>query len=340
LISLGKFLRGQDEREDAPYIRALSLLVQGMELHTPDYNKEDYEHFRDGLARVQQKLSPEIPIPELLVLVGGAIGTLEEYNQRTAGRLRSQFQEMRSIIAAFGGAVATMVSASDASLARLGQIQSQLSAAEKIDDLRVLKTHLCDCLNGMATEVEEHRKNSASGMARLAEGAQEFEISVGRTHGPVASDPVTGLPARAGAEAALFKVAGSGVEAVAVVFAVKRLKQLNSRFGYEVGNGLLAGLSTYLGSGANPEEGLYRWSGPALLALISRNEPLDRIRQEIGRLVAGMPQHEITIGARMVMVPVSVGWAVFPVTRPVDRLVRQLETFVESQSSEDSYVTR
>jgi hypothetical protein len=37
---------------------------------------------------------------------------------------------------------------------------------------------------------------------------------------------------------------------------------------------------------------------------------------------------------------VSVGWAILPVTRPVDRLIRQLETLVESQSSEDSYATR
>src|ERR1022692_3097454 len=90
-----------------------------------------------------------------------------------------------------------------------------------------------------------------------------------------------GLPARAEAEAALSKVAGSGIQAVAVVFVMKRLKQLNSRFGYEAGNGLLAWLSTYLGSGANPEEGLFRWSGPALVAVIRRNVPLARIRQEL-----------------------------------------------------------
>ena len=340
MITLSRFLRSQDEDRYAPYVRALSLLVQGLELHTLDYNQDDYEHFRGGLARLQQKLIPQIPIPELLVLVGEAIQTFEEYNRRTAGRLHSQFQELRSIIATFSGAVATMVSASDTSLVRLSEIQSQLSAAEKIDDLRVLKTHLCDCLAGMATEVEAHRRNSASGMAKLAEGAQEFEISADRTHKRAVCDLVTGLPARAEAEAALSKVAGSGVAGLAVVFAVKRLKQMNSRFGYEVGNGVLAKLATYLRSGTNPEEGLYRWSGPALLAVITRDVPLDRIRQEIGRLGGRMPQHEIAIGARIVMISVSVGWAILPVTRPVDRLIRQLETLVESQSSEDSYATR
>ena len=336
MISLGKFLKGQDEREEAPYIRALSLLVQGMELHTLDYNKEDHEHFREGLARIQQELRPEIPTSELLVLVGGTVKVFEEYNQRTAGRLSSQFKELRSIIATFSSAVATMVSASDASLVRLREIQSRLSGAEKIDDLRILKTHLCECLSGMAAEVEEHKKNSAPGMARLAEGAQEFENSADRTHGRTASDHVTGLPTRTEAEAALSRVAGSGIQAVAVIFVMKRLKQLNSRFGYEAGNGLLAWLSTYLGSGANPEEGLFRWSGPALVAVIRRNVPLARIRQELASLIADMPPREITIGARRVAVPLSVGWMVFPVTA---RLVSQLDAFVDSQSAEDAYAT-
>jgi GGDEF domain-containing protein len=44
------------------------------------------------------------------------------------------------------------------------------------------------------------------------------------------------------------------------------VKQVNARFGYKAGDGLLAKLATYLGSAANPEQGLYRWSGPALLA--------------------------------------------------------------------------
>jgi hypothetical protein len=99
-----------------------------------------------------------------------------------------------------------------------------------------------------------------------------------------------------------------------------------------VGDGLLAGLSTYLASAANPEEGLYRWNGAALLAVITRNVPPDGIRREIGGLVAHMPQHEVTIGARTVMVPMSVGWAIFPVTRPVNKLFSQIDAFVESQS--------
>jgi GGDEF domain-containing protein len=332
LIAAGEIPRSQDGSADAPLIGALSLLLQGMELHTLDYNQEDYQCFRADLAAIQQKLLPETPVAELLVLVDEAIRTFAEYNQRTAGRLHAKFQELRAATAAFSGAAATMVSAGDASLVQLREMESQLSAAAQIDDLPTLKTPGSDAL--------ERQKNSAPGITRVAEGARELGTLANRIRGRTVADPVTGLPTRAEAEAVLNRVAGNGIPAVAVIFAVKRLKQMNSRFGYEVGNGVLAELSTYLGSGANPEEGLYRWSGPALLAIIRRNAHLDRIRWEIGRLASSMSEHEITIGARLVMIPVSIGWMAFPVTRPIDRLVRQLETFVEGQNAEDSYAAR
>jgi len=197
----------------------------------------------------------------------------EEYSRRTAGRLRAQFSESQSIISVLGNAIAAMASGSDASLARLREIQSQLSAAERIDDMRDLKKHLCECLSGMAAEVEEHRKNSTRGMSRLAEGTQEFENSIDLAPRQVVFDPVTGLPARVEAEAALFKVADGGDAAMAMVLALKRLKHVNSQFGYGVGDSLLAKLSKYLRSSGHLDEGLYRWSGPALLAIITGISP-------------------------------------------------------------------
>ena len=336
MISLGRFLRAHACAEDASYVRALSLLLQGIELHTLEHNHEDYECFQAELSGVQRGLFPNIAIPWMFVLVGRAIKALEEYSRRTAGRLRAQFTELQSVTSALSNAITTMVWASEASLARLRAIQSQLSAAERMDDLRLVKKHLCECLNDMAADIEEHRDKSKGGRARLAEGAQEFENSIDRAQRRVVSDPVTGLPARAEAEAVLLKIADSGVAAVAVVLTLKRLKQMNSRFGHGVGDSLLAKLSTYLQSGASLEKGPYRWSGPALMAIITRNVSFDRIRHEIGGLVADMPEYQIAIGERMATILASVGWAVLPVTCPVDKLVRELDEFVVSQSSDDS----
>ena len=320
MISLGRFLRAHACAEDASYVRALSLMLQGIELHTLEHNHADYECFQAELSGVQRGLFPNIAIPWMFVLVGRAIKALEEYSRRTAGRLRAQFTELQSITSTLSNAITTMVSASEASLARLRAIQSQLSSAERMDDLRLVKKHLCDCLNDMAADIEEHRNNSECGRAQRR----------------AVSDAVTGLPARAEAEAALSKIADSGVAAVAVVLTLKRLKQVNARFGHGVGDSLLAKLSTYLQSGASLELGPYRWSGPALMAIITRNVSFDRIRHEIGGLIADMPEYQVAVGERMATILASVGWAVLPVTRPLDKLVRELDEFVVSQSSEDS----
>jgi len=317
-------------------VRAIGLLLQGIELHTLDFNKEDYARFRTDMAKLQERLLPQVAEPQLYVLVGEIIKTFEAYNRQTSGKLRAQFSELQSIISTFTCAVAGMVSASDASLKRLGQIRAELGHAESIEDLRLLKTHLCDCLNSMASEVEEHRKHSACGMEKLAKGARELGNSMQRT---VPSDRVTGLPMRMEADAALVELA-ERADGVAVIFVLKRLRQVNARFGYEVGDGLLERLTTYLTSGTNPEQGLYRWSGRALLAVISRHEPIDHIRQEVGRLIANMPEYEVRIGPRIAMIPVTVGWSVFPVTRPVEKLISHLDAFINSQNEEDSYAGR
>jgi diguanylate cyclase (GGDEF)-like protein len=332
VISLGKFLNSSNEVDDRSYVNAIGLLLEGLKSHTLDYNREDHERFQVDVLGCQGKLLPGMPVPDLFVLVGQVIKTFEEYNRRTAGKLRSQFSEFQSIISGLGEAVGKMAFASDASLARLNKIQSQLAATEQIDDLRMLKTRLFDCLVSIADEVEEHKKLSTSGMTTLAEGARDLDRSIEVTRRS-ACDPVTGLPMRRAAESALLRVAEGGISAVAVVFLVKRLKQVNSRYGYEAGDGLLAKLAAHLKSGVRPEEGMYRWSGASFLGIITRNTHFEIIRRSIAMLIASTPGYEITSAGRSAIIPVALDWTSFPVIRPVDKLVGQLEMFVDDQDS-------
>ncbi len=339
MISLARYLKTKPEGEETPYLRAIDLLLQGLELHTLDYNKEDHAHFQSELARLEERLSPELAGPDLLKLIGAVIRIFQTYNRQTGVKLRAQFAELQSIISTFTSAVAAMVSASDASLRRLGEIRSQLGTAETIEDLRTLKAHLSDCLNHMAGEVEQYRRNSAANMEGMAKGSRELEQSLQCTLRPV-PDPVTGLAARPEAEGVLTRLALADSAAVAAIFVVKRLKQVNARFGREVGDALLSRLSTYLGSGMNSHERIYRWSGPALLAVITRDVSFDLIRRDIGRLIGAIPEYEVNVGPRTAIIPISVGWALFPVTRPAARFINQLDVFVNSQGTEDSYIAR
>lgn len=339
MISLARYLKNKPGGEDTPYLRAIDLLLQGLELHTLDYNKEDHAHFQLELAQLEQRLTPELAGPDLLKLIGGVLRIFETYNRQTGVKLRAQFSELQSIISTFTTAVAAMVSASDASLRRLGEIRSRLGTAETIEDLRTLKMHLSDCLNHMASEVEEYRRSSAANMEGMAQGSRELEESLRCTQQPV-PDPVTGLAARPQAESALNRLALADSGAMAAILVVKRLKQVNARFGREVGDALLSRVAAHVGSGTNTREDLYRWSGPALLAIITRDAPFDLIRRDLGRLVGSIPEYEANVGPRTAIIPISVGWALFPVTRPAARFINQLDVFVNSQGTEDSYIAR
>lgn len=321
LTTLGTFLGTRQCGEQESYIRALNLLLQGIELHTLEHNREDHESLKAELAGFQRALLPKLPATEIFVVIGKAIRALEEYSRRSAGRLRAQFTELKNINITLSNALAGMVSTSEASLVRLQEIQTQLSSAERVDDLRLVKKRLRDCLNDMAVEVKEHRE------------ASERTGAI-RSVGALTVDPVTGLPAQAEAESTLFHLAEKGIPAVAVVLTLKRLKHVNARFGYGAGDSLLAKLAKYVRSSVSAEEGPYRWRGPAMVAIITKTVYFAQIRHEIGRLITDMPEFQIAIGGRTATILPSVGWSVFPVVQPLEKLVRDLEEFVAHQNAE------
>jgi GGDEF domain-containing protein len=338
MISIKRYLSAGRGEDANAAVRAVSLLIQGIGLHSIELNKEEFEGLRTELYSLDNRLGPKTTVPELLVIVGEALKTLEMYNRHALGRLRSQFLELQGIIGALSGGLASMVTGSDNSLDRLREIQAELSTTDQVEDLRRLKTNLSNCLEQLASEVEVQKKRSISGLDALNAGKGEFENRLARMQRTVSIDPATGLRARTEAEQSLIDSADLATPSVAVIFAVKRLKQVNIRFGYAAGDGLLERLATYMGT-ANPEDELYRWSGPALMMVIRRDVPFDRVREQMRRLVTGIPEYEVKIGARVAMIVMSVGWAAFPITGPAANLVAQLDGFVASQISEDAYVT-
>jgi GGDEF domain-containing protein len=321
-------------------LRALGLLIQGLELHTPDRNREDLCWFRAGMVEAQQKAGQAKSGEEVIALVGDVIRDYQEYNRRSDRKLNQQFAELREIIRTLTAGVAQMVGASNASLERLTEIQARLAAADAIDELQNLQGHLSTCLSEMAEEVRVHRNSSQGSMTHLAAQAEQLEQAI-ETAAPkeIAYDVVTGLAGRAEAERAL-EASAESAGSVAAAFVVRRLSQVNLRYGYQTGDKLLSHLSTYFGSAMQEHDELYRWTGPVLVALLRRDATLQQIRHQILRLVVEIPEYELHNGSRLAMIAPSVGWSVFPVAKPVSHVVRQVETFVANQSLEGDHVHR
>lgn len=339
MISLSKFLQSGADAPNLTYIRAIGLLIQGIELHALEVGEETHASFRAEMTALHERLSPQLPPADVLRLTGEVLKALELHNRLGEEQLQGRFEELYSIISACTAAVGRMLSESGGSLSRLSEIQSHLSHTNTVSDLRALKVTLSNCLEEIAVEVSQHNRQSVAGLNALAQGAQAISRQSERLSSRFALDRATGLPLRGAAEAMLAEICKEETMGVAVMFVLRRVRHVMTRFGQEICDGLLQKLSIYLGSGVNPERGLYRWNGPALLAVLDRSTSFDRTRVEVQRLVLTIPRHEVTIGSRAAIIPVSVGWALFPVTHPVSAVVDKIEAFAKSQFSEDGYAS-
>jgi GGDEF domain-containing protein len=346
MISLSRYLHRADS-DDAPRegdipLRAITLLIQAMGVHTMDLHHPDYQAFRTDLLRIQDGVTPDLPSTDLLVQVGSAITVFSDYNRRAAGRMRLQFHEFQDVISSLGNAIQRMVDASQLSLQQLHEIQEQLVASDGGQDLVALKSRLATCLDRMITEVEENHSHSSAGLASIQQGVDGLRENSAFFLGSGALDPATGLPCRPQAEAALAEAAGhSNQLPVAVIFVPARLKLIYDRFGPSVANLLLARVATFLGSGLNPEGGFYRWDDSSLLAIITRKVPYDRLRMEVGKLAASIPSDEVDVGGgRAAIIGVSVSWALFPIRHPLKQVTAQMDQFVHNLTPEGAHATR
>ena len=87
-------------------------------------------------------------------------------------------------------------------------------------------------------------------------------------------DVCTGLPTRPDGEAAIHKAIQRNAHAYAAVFYLHRMAMTNARFGEAMGNQMILFCSQHVSSRlTRANDLLFRWSGPAFLAVIERQDP-------------------------------------------------------------------
>jgi diguanylate cyclase (GGDEF)-like protein len=115
-----------------------------------------------------------------------------------------------------------------------------------------------------------------------------------------------------------------------VIVVVDRIHSINSRFGYAVGDLVLKLVLEQLRQNLSVADRLFRWSGPAFIALLERVESIEAVRMEIGRITSKNLQRFFEIGGRPVLLPVSASWLVVQLTPPSVEMIAAIEKFVAS----------
>jgi GGDEF domain-containing protein len=322
--------------EDPPpavdLMRIVRLLVQGIALHAVEGDPQDYQIFRRDIYKLLEGVEANPPPAELLITTGSVLKALEDYNSRTTRHLRMLGAELYHMIAMLTRTVATLGSGSEQSVGRLVEIEGKIEKAAVIEDVRVLKLRLRECLDSIRDETKKQKTDSSHTVASLQQeirGSQERLSAAGA--GPVL-DPTTGLPARTAASAALAEWALHPKPPYAALFVVDRIALLNSRFGYAVGDRVLNAYLEELRNRLAPADQIFRWSGPAFLALLNRPDRIEKVREQLRFALSAKIERNFELTNRSALLPISATWVVFPVATPLEGLIEQLDSFLASQN--------
>ena len=349
-VTLTRYLTGPGE-EQATFRRVISLLLQGMTLHAVQGDTADFESFRDDFNRIQTEASEEVPAQELLVAAGAAVQALSDHNQRTTRFIHRQGVELQNMISMLAQTVITIGDVSQRSSHRLMEIEKQMEGASAIEDVQSLKLRLGECLTSLREEAGRQKSDAQSRAAAIERQLENSRDRVGSLL-PVAAgidtltrlpdqameegiDTLTGLPNQATAEAAFHEAAQKAGPTYVVTAVVNRIQAVNIRYGNAVGDQVIKALADSIRTHLSGQDLLFRWRGPAIVALIERHETIDAVWTDIRRISGQRLEKTFEVSGRQVLIPISAAWSVIELIPPVADAFRSVQTFVAGQAVKD-----
>lgn len=328
MISITKYLKDESRDAEATLRRTVAILLQLIELHAVEGDSVDYAQFRSGIHHIAGRFSEDTPHDEILIIVGEVARSLKDYAERTSRFVKAQSSEYQRMVNMLTETIAATVRGSDRSVQRLRDVERKLERASVIEDVRVLRMQLAECLGSIRQEIQTQHAAAADSAARLAAATN----SPGPQTAPAypETDRVTGLPGRPAAESALQTACMEEGHCWVAVVVAHRLSAINARFGSAVGDRILRRICAQLRGGLSAEDLIFRWSGPAFISVLRRATSESQIRSELARITSGSIEEVVEIGNRSILLPVSSTWTLFPLSEPARVISQKADQFVAS----------
>ena len=282
IISLKRYLNANSDA--SPLRQIISLLIANIGSSAVESGSPDGTAFRAEIRQIGEALEPDLAPGNLLALAEAAVQALAVHNRRIESLLVSQASEVSHILGMLQDTVINIAGETTRSGKRLREITLELEQSGAVTDLRVLKGRLTECLKDLREEALQQRSDAAVTIQKLQitiERSRPTTVEKADSH----LDAVTGLPCRDDALIAIQAAIDGGVRQYAVAMVVNRIQMINVRFGQEVGDRMLVGFKEYMEKQLAPSFKLFRWSGPALVAIIERPEPLGVVRMQVKRML-------------------------------------------------------
>lgn len=319
--------------EENPYPRIIDLFLQAIALHAVEGDKADFQRFREDIGQFTNRVNSETLVSDLHLVVGGALRAMEDYNQRTSKFVRQQAIELQKMISMLAQTVITLSADQETSVAKLAEIEKSITSASQVEDIKVLKVRLGECLKAVQDEAQRQKVEGKKTLECLQTELQGTDGAAGVLSSDV--DVATELPSKREAAKAIQAALDSPEGKFLLVAVINRVQAVNARFGYAVGDQVLAKAAKHFRKNLALRAQLFRWQGPTLLAVLTRTERLEEVRAEVRQFADIRLESTVELGQRSVLIPVSANWCVLPVLPPQSTLLKQIDVFTAAQSSKD-----
>jgi GGDEF domain-containing protein len=332
LLSLRRYFENRPGQMANALRHMARQLLHAIGQHGVRADPEEYDSFRQAFRDLARRLE-ELPPAEIPRLAEAAVSALGEYNSRVQKWFRVQTTELESMIEMLTKTVAAIAAGAEHSLSRLREIERNLQNATALEDFQAAKIRMAECLNTLRFEIERRREESAVQVKELKSAIHRSERrACGANRPPGRRDPVTELPDRPEAEAMVTGAAENRGPFFVAVFVLERMELINMRFGHAAGDQVLVAYGQHLADHLESHDRLFRWTGPAFIALLRRTGNIASVRDGLGKFASKRLAKSAVFGARSVLLPVEANWTVLPVAdvHPPATLIRQIDAFVEN----------
>jgi GGDEF domain-containing protein len=188
----------------------------------------------------------------------------------------------------------------------LAVIERKMEQASTLDDIRLLRLRLQDCLTIVREESVRLRSESDARMVASQEKIESISSpEAGLGPGVIAVDPVTCLENYAAAEKLIFERISEGKACAMALFVAGKLVMVNRRFGRTMGDEVLFMVAQHISKSLPPNSILFRWRGPALAAVVEIQPSFEEVSRKLARIAGAQLEKSIDEGGRIALVPIS-----------------------------------
>jgi GGDEF domain-containing protein len=336
MISIKKYLSGGNgiSRTEEGLREVVALLVRKLGESAVEADRQELDDFRREIASVHEALTPNLALEKMLIFTGAVNQSHETYNKRITRTIGNHNNDFQGVLKLLQDHLAALAGANSDSVERLGEIGKQMETSTGFKALQDLKLHLAQCLSGLRDEIEREKTASKALIEKLQIDVEGFR-GPGGSPSEGGADPATGLPRQGECLTAIQTAIDKGTRHYAAVVVVSRVQPINARFGRAAGDQMLRKFKETVETNMVAPDRLFRWTGPAMVAILERPQPIANVRLMVKRMMEVRAEETFLVGGRSVMVPISASWAIFALEATVAASEKNIQAFIASQGCRD-----